>query len=95
MLSLFDAQIGKVLGLDVTSGSQKKLSSLGGSLTGYSHSIELSIDIGDGTELTVGTMEVLFSDRSISRSILGRSGFFSLLKIGISERNQQLFVEPE
>src|SRR5262249_19749025 len=56
--SLFSYEIGEALGLTVNNGRRQPLSTLGGPLVAYSHTVEL--EIVDGWSL--GKMEVLFGE---------------------------------
>ncbi len=51
MFSLFDGQIAGALGLELTQGRLHRLSSLGGSVTAYAHTIDLEIDLEMNSQL--------------------------------------------
>jgi hypothetical protein len=85
--SLFDYQLGVELGLDVRSGRMQWLSSLGGSVLGYAHQIELEI-VGGWKFKT----EVLFSDDAIPRNLLGHYGFLEHLAVGLQGKIGEIYL---
>lgn len=88
--SLFDYQLGIELGVDVRSGRKYRLSSLGGSVNGYAHKIEL--EIVEGWKLPT---EVLFSDDAIPRNLLGHYGFLEHVAVGLHGKIGEIFLREE
>lgn len=86
--SLFDGWIATSLGFDLLSGRALSYGSLGGLIGGRLHHVRLSHpDLGE-FDLDIG-----FSERPISRNILGRD-FFNLIQIGFRERHLTFYVTP-
>jgi hypothetical protein len=87
--SLFDGAIGRVIGIDLLSGEQKRYeSTIGSSIPATLHAVRLEhLDVG-AFELTVG-----FSSSRIKRNLLGRD-FFNLAQIGFREHHLAFFITP-
>lgn len=88
--SLFDNQVGVELGSDVQSGRPHRLSSLGGSVMGYAHVIELEIVPSWRFET-----EVLFSDQPVPRNLLGHYGFLEQTAVGLHGRTGSICLRNE
>lgn len=85
--SLFDGQLLAVLEIDLMNDQPKPYSStLGNSVTGYLHSVRLTIP-----EIGEFSLEIGFSDSPIRRNLLGRD-FFNLVQIGFRENQLQYFL---
>jgi len=90
--SLFSAQLGSELGLDIREGPFRRLISLGGPINGYLHRIEIAIEGG----WSLGEIAVLFAEADLPRNILGRTDFLTAVDVGISEKYQRIYVKkPE
>ena len=87
--SLFDGQVGALLGLDLLDGTELKFETMaGGILAAKLHAIRLS-----HADLGTFDFEIAFSSSGIRRNILGRD-FFDLAQIGFREYHLELFITP-
>ncbi len=59
-------------------------------MVGYAHPIEL--EITDGWRFAT---EVLFSDDTIPRNLLGHQGFFEHVAVGLQGKTGQIYLRPD
>ncbi len=87
--SLFDGQVGALLGLDVLRGPQLSFETMAGSyFPATLHRVQLS-----HADLGTFQLEIAFSTSEIRRNLLGRD-FFDLIQIGFREHHLTFFVTP-
>lgn len=89
--SLFDAEVGKDIGLDVESGEVEYFGGIGGSrINAFVHRVQLQvIDIDKTIEIQVGFAENL----GIS-GILGQEGFFDAFRIKFEKDHDTFEINP-
>jgi hypothetical protein len=88
--SFLDGQIGKAIGLDPGDGEVLYYrSSTGAELVARLHRVRLAHEELGAHELMVG-----FSERRITRNLLGRD-FFDLFQIGFREHHSKILFSPE
>jgi hypothetical protein len=75
----FNGRRAAPIGLDLTLGRRKTMSSLAGSFTAWIHEVDLEIF---GTRFRC---EVAFSEQDIPRELLGRHTLFSQVRFGFRE----------
>jgi hypothetical protein len=81
-LCLFNSSIGRLLGIDITSGPSKPVGGITGSITAYMHTIELQVQgIPDRVQIYAG-----FTDSVQVDALLGQESFFDNFKVGPFER---------
>jgi hypothetical protein len=86
-LCLFHSSIGRLLGIDVTSGPEKLIGGITGSVTAYMHTINLQVQgIPDRVEIYAG-----FTDSDQVEALLGQEGFFDNFMVGPFERYRWQF----
>ena len=90
-ICLFHSSIGRLLGIDVTSGLARPISGIAGGTTAYMHSIEVEVQgIPNKVQIYAG-----FTDSTQVEALLGQDGFFDNFKVGPFERYRWEFeVEP-
>lgn len=86
--SLFDGSYAKEIGLDLLSGKEIKLWSLGGAVPGYLHEVVLDIA---GSKFVA---EVVFSLNAIPRDLLGRHTIFARTTWGVRESRGEIYFSP-
>jgi hypothetical protein len=88
--SLFDGQIGRAIGLDLSSAEILVFrSSTGAELAARLHAVRLAHDKLGEHDLTIA-----FSEHRITRNLLGRD-FFNLFQIGFRERHLKILFSVE
>lgn len=86
---LFNGTRAASLGIDLVAGQQIAMSSLGGTFPAYLHAIE--VEIG-GIRLRI---QAAFSERHISRELLGRHTLFDQTIWGIREYRQEIYFSAD
>jgi hypothetical protein len=87
--SLFKGVRAPGLGISLLEGRRISLSSLGGTLQGYLHRIEIEIE---GFRFPV---DAVFSLNHIPREILGRHTLFEQVTWGLRESQQEIYFSPK
>ncbi len=92
----FSYEIGEDLGIEIFSGENIRMTSLGSSepVNGYLHSVEMEVITEEDEPPWKISTKVAFLDRAIPRNILGRDGFFEYAKIGFVDREQTIYLSP-
>jgi predicted aspartyl protease len=86
--SLVDGSHAKRIGIELLEGREIALSSLGGVVKGYLHSIVLEI------EGSLFNAEVVFSLNPIPRELLGRHTLFEQTTWGLRESRREIYFSP-
>jgi hypothetical protein len=86
-LCLFEREIGEYLGVEVESGLKVELATLAGTLTAFGHEITL-----ETLGLTFDTFVYFPLSHSIQRNILGRQGWLQLIRLGIVDYDNELYL---
>ena len=96
--SLFSFGIGASLGLDVFTGEEIRLSSLGSiaPIPAYLHEIDIEVlTYHEEDEVPwIFSAHVAFAASDIPRNILGRTGFFEHATVGFVEKEQTVYLSP-
>ncbi len=87
---LFGREFGEQLDIDIESGYRKILSTLTGSFVAYGHEIEL-----ETLGLTFDTFVYFAEDYTIKRNLLGRQGWLQLVKIGLNDYKNEIYISPQ
>ncbi len=87
-VSLFDGQIGRVLGLTIDRGERIRPSGIGGTINAYLHRIRLKI----GNEEFEAEVAFTASHR-LPLSLLGRRAVFERFLVTFDERAKQTILE--
>jgi len=90
----FSYEIGEALRIELFSGENIRMTSLGGPVNGYLHSVEMEVITEEDEPPWKFSTKVVFLDGTIPRNILGRDGFFEYAKIGFVDREQTLYLSP-
>ncbi|SRR5688572_21253409 len=86
--SLFHSSIGRVLGLDIESGTPKIFDGIVGSIEAYMHTIEIQIqDFPSRVKVVAG-----FTDSIGVDAILGQKGFFENYRICFDRRKGRIEI---
>jgi hypothetical protein len=86
--SLFSGSYATDIGLDLLSGKETTLWSLGGAIQGYLHGVVLEIA---GSKFSA---EVVFSLNHIPRALLGRHTVFEQMTWGLRESRREIYFSP-
>jgi hypothetical protein len=84
---MFHSSIGRAIGLDIERGVKEKTLGIGGSSTGYIHTISLH---APGGQIRI---KASFSDELPIAALLGMSGFFDHFRITFDSRAQYCELE--
>jgi hypothetical protein len=84
---LFQRGIGEAIGIPIEKGVKKRLATLTGALTAYGHEVVLEM-LG----LQLQTVVYFAESDDVNRNILGRQGWLQLLKLGIVDYDNELYL---
>lgn len=87
---LFARELGEELDIDIESGYQKNLSTLAGDLTAFGHYVEL-----ETLGLKFDSLVYFAEDYSLTRNLLGRQGWFQLIKFGLDDSESEIYISPQ
>lgn len=86
---LFAREYGEALDLEIESGYEKRLSTLGGNLTAFGHNVEL-----ETLGLKFDSLVYFAADYALNRNLLGRHGWLQLIKIGLDDYRSEIYISP-
>lgn len=86
---LFKREYGEALGIEVGTGYQQNLSTLAGGLTAYGHFVEL-----ETLGLKFDSLVYFAADYSLNRNLLGRQGWLQLIKLGLDDYKNEIYISP-
>lgn len=89
-ICLFEREIGEFLEIDIESGYKKRLATLTGTLYAYGHQIEL-----ETLDLKFETFVYFAEDYFVRRNLLGRQGWLQLVRLGLSDYDNEIFISPQ
>lgn len=96
--SLFSFSIATSLGIDVFTGEEIRLGSLGSvePVTAYLHNVEIEVLTYEenGEPPWRFSTQVAFATSEIPRNLLGRTGFFEHALVGFVEMEQKIYLSP-
>lgn len=87
-ISLFDAQIADVLGINLTEGKKEELQGIVGAVTVYIHKVHCSI------KWYSFPCRIAFTRNFGELQILGRLDFFERFTVLLDEIDQKLYLTP-
>lgn len=87
---LFARELGEQLDIEIESGYQKNLSTLAGDLSAFGHSVEL-----ETLGLKFDTLVYFAKDYALNRNLLGRQGWFQLIKLGLDDYRSEIYISPQ
>ena len=87
-ISLFDAQIADVLGINLTEGKKEELQGIVGTVTVYIHEVHCSI------KWYSFLCRIAFAQNFGELQILGRLDFFERFTVLLDEIDQKLYLTP-
>ena len=88
-ICIFRREIGEYLEIEIETGFEKKLITLSGGLTAYGHYVEL-----ETLGLKFDTMVYFAADYSLQRNLLGRQGWLQLIKFGLDDYANEIYISP-
>lgn len=86
---LFERRFGEALEIQIESGYPKRLATLTGSFLAYGHEIVL-----ETLGIELDTFVYFAETDEIQRNLLGRHGWLQLLKLGLIDGNNEIFLSP-
>lgn len=86
-LCLFEREIGEYLSLEIERGLKVESATLAGTLTAFRHGITLKT-LG----LTFNTFVYFLLSHSIQRNILGRQEWLQLIRLGIVDYDNEIYL---
>jgi hypothetical protein len=86
---LFEREIADRLEIDLESGYREKFSTLGGRIFAYGHFIEL-----ETLGLRFESFVYFAESYAVNRNLLGREGWLQLVKLGVVDYENRLFLSP-
>jgi hypothetical protein len=84
---VFQREIGEYLGIDIESGLSRRMATLTGSFMTFGHEVILQT-LG----LTLHSFVYFYEDREMERNILGRQGWLQLVRLGIIDHDEELYI---
>jgi hypothetical protein len=87
---LFKREFGEALGIEVETGYQQNLSTLAGGLAAYGHYVEL-----ETFGLKFDSFVYFAEDYSLNRNLLGRQGWLQLIKLGLDDYKNEIYISPQ
>lgn len=84
---LFQRAIGEALDIPIENGVKKRLETLTGVLTAYGHEVVLEL-LG----LQLQTVVYFAESDEVRRNLLGRQGWVQLIRLGIVDYDNELYV---
>lgn len=84
-ISIFNADVAEILGIDVESGKEVYLSGVGGRILGYQHTIQVEIDRKFFLAKLIFSREFL-----VSFNLIGREGVFNKFTICFDEKKKSV-----
>ncbi len=89
--SLFDAEIGEAIGLDIKNGIAVRSKGINKNIVAEAYMHRISYSVGD----IQCEADVAFTyDLSTAHGILGRNGFFNHFLVVIDEKKQEVEISP-
>ncbi len=82
---LFEHGFGEALGLPVEEGFRRTFATANGSFEAYGHEVSIQV-LGTETTATV------YADPTIERNVLGRRGWLDLLRLGLVDYEQTVYL---
>ena len=89
-ICLFERGIGEFLEIDIESGFPKQLLTLTGTLLAYGHEIEL-----ETLDLKLQSFVYFAEDYAVKRNLLGRQGWLQLIKLGLVDYDNEIYISPQ
>lgn len=86
---LFARELGELLDIEIESGYQKSLSTLGGNLTAFGHYVEL-----ETLGFKFDSLVYFAADYALNRNLLGRQGWLRLIKLGLDDYKSEIYISP-
>lgn len=86
---LFARELGEELDIDIENGYRKNLSTLAGNLSAFGHGVEL-----ETLGLKFNTFVYFARDYALNRNLLGRQGWLQLIKFGLDDYKNEIYVSP-
>ncbi len=86
---VFQREIGESLDIDIESGHRIRLSSLGGPLIAFGHSITLNT-----FDLEFDSMIYFAKDYNLPRNLLGRIGWLRKLRMAVVDYDAEIYLSP-
>jgi hypothetical protein len=86
---LFARELGEKLEIDIESGIKANLSTLAGNLSAFGHYVEL-----ETLGLKFDTLVYFAQDYALNRNLLGRQGWLQLIKIGLDDYRNEIYISP-
>jgi len=84
---VFQREVGESLGLDIESGHRIKLSSLGGSLIAFGHSVTLST-----FDWEFDSLVYFVQNYNLPRNLLGREGWLQKMRVAVVDYDAELYL---
>jgi hypothetical protein len=78
---VFQREIGEYLGIDIESGLSRRMATLTGSFMTFGHEVILQ-----------NSFVYFYEDREMERNILGRQGWLQLVRLGIIDHDEELYM---
>lgn len=84
---LFSREIGEILGLDIERGNYKRLGTLAGGLDAFGHEVGIQ-----ALDIALSSFVYFARDYSLSRNLLGRTGWLNKLRFGLIDYDQLIYL---
>jgi hypothetical protein len=85
----FERGVADSLEIDVEGGYRERFSTLAGSVVGYAHEVEL-----ETLGLRFQSYVYFANDYVVNRNLLGRQGWLQLVKLGLDDYSNEIYLSP-
>jgi hypothetical protein len=86
---LFQRKVAEALGLDLEQGSPLRMGTLTSSFLAYGHEVTLQT-----FDLAFDSLVYFAADYDIPRNLLGRHGWLHLLRVGLIDYDEMIYLSP-
>ncbi len=86
---LFAREYAEALNIEVETGFKQNLSTLAGNLAAFGHNVEL-----ETLGLKFDSFVYFAEDYALNRNLLGRQGWLQLVKLGLDDYRNEIYISP-
>jgi len=88
-LCIFQREVGEHLEIEIESGRRTVVSSLGGAVVAYGHSVTLS-----AFDMEFDSVVYFAQDYGLLRNLLGRDGWLQKVRLAVVDYDAEIYLSP-